>query len=133
MAQASRARPARAKVVELAERRSRSGFADASEVTELAKEMKQAYLECRELGHLWRPWMAQEIRDERLGRHWERTLRCGRCRSKRNQILTSNGSVVSNSYSYADGYVNKGLGRIVGEARDALRAESLRRHVAGGR
>jgi hypothetical protein len=91
--------------------------------------MKQTHLECRDVGHLWRPWTAREVHDQQLGRHWERTLRCTRCRAARTQLLTAQGAIVSNRYTYPDDYLRKGLGRIAGEGRDALRAESLRRHT----
>jgi hypothetical protein len=108
-------------------------FADADQVGQLAEEMKQALLNCHDYGHGWRPWTAAEVHDDLLGHHWERTARCTSCRATRTQVLDTYGDVIQTRYTYPDGYVNKGLGRIAGEARAALRLVNTRRHSKGGR
>lgn len=94
------------------------------DVREFAAGLPASFLHCRELGHLWRPY--------RAGRHpdggFERVLRCGRCRTRREQALSSMGMVLTNKYVYPDGYQTEhGLGRIVGEGRGMLRLESIKR------
>lgn len=97
--------------------------AQLSDVKEFAKSLPEKYLHCRELGHLWRPF--------RAGRHpdggFERVLRCSRCRTRREQSLSSTGMVLTNNYKHPEGYLTEGIGRIVGEGRGLLRLESIMR------
>lgn len=99
-------------------------FADPSDVRDFAVGLSPTHLQCRELGHNWRPYTAQwKPRD----RCFDRVLRCTRCKTQRVQVLNRFGAIVSSHYVYADGYQAKGLGRIVGDGRDALRLEELQR------
>lgn len=104
-------------------------YADTDEVIDFAAQLPEKFLHCREMNHNWRPYTA--------GRHkdggWERTLRCVRCRTLKTQHLSTNGMLIgSATYVHAEGYLHKGLGRIVGEGRGALRLESLRRAMPVG-
>lgn len=98
-------------------------YADPGDVREFAGTLPEKFLHCREMNHNWRPYT--------VGGHpdggYERVLRCTRCRTRRVQHLTASGAVISSKYIYPDGYESKGLGRIVGEGRDALRLESIKR------
>lgn len=98
-------------------------FAQLGDVEEFAENLPEKYLHCRELGHLWRPATA--------GRHpdggFTRTLRCHRCRTKREQELSNRGMVLTNKYIYPEGYQSENIGRIVGEGRGLLRLESIKR------
>lgn len=100
-----------------------SHFAQLGDVKSFAASLPEKYLHCRELGHLWRPY--------RAGRHpdggFERTLRCSRCRTRRQQSLSSTGMVLTNQYIHPEGYLSEGIGRIVGEGRGILRLESIMR------
>ena len=100
--------------------------ADANEVEQWAHTLKQTWLLCRELGHTWKPFTARYVPEQRA---YERTLRCPRCATERRQVLDGSGHVVSSSYVHPDGYLHKGLGRVTGEGRDALRLESLHRFI----
>ena len=103
-------------------------YADTDDVAEFAQGLPEKYLYCREMGHNWRPYTA--------GRHkdggFERTLRCTRCRTKRVQAISPSGMILSNQYVHPEGYLSKGMGRIVGEGRGVLRLESIKRIVAKG-
>jgi hypothetical protein len=101
-------------------------YADRETVEEYIDGLKSTFLYCRELGHNWRPYTAQvsETAD-----HYDRVLRCTRCRTERWQLISRRGAIVSSHYHYVEGYQSKGLGRIVGEARDALRVASITREV----
>lgn len=99
-------------------------YAEPTEVAEFASTLPVSHLHCRELGHNWKPWVA---RSDAEGGGYERALRCTRCRAERWQVLSLSGAVVKSHYVYPDGYVHQGMGRIVGEGRDALRLESLTR------
>lgn len=110
------------------EREARS-FADLDEVAEFADGLPERFLYCREMGHNWRPYSAGAHEDG----GFERVLRCTRCRTRRVQVITPRGIVLSNRYEYADGYqANPGMGRIIGEGRGILRLESIKRIVAKG-
>lgn len=104
--------------------RTRDGYADAGEVADFAQALPISHLLCREMGHNWKPWVAHWNSENR---YYERALRCTRCRTERWQTLSSTGAVLGGHYKYPDGYVHEGLGRIVGEGRDALRLESITR------
>lgn len=96
-----------------------------AELVQFAEELPERFLECRELGHLWRPWAALSNPDG----GYDRTLRCTRCQTKREQIITSRGVVTSNRYIHPEGYLHKGMGRIVGDGRGLLRLTSVKRQA----
>lgn len=99
--------------------------ADRAEVAGFANGLSISHLHCRELGHNWRPWVARYDEEHNA---YERALRCTRCRTERWETIGLSGAKLGSHYKYPDGYVAPaGLGRIVGEGRDALRLESLQR------
>jgi hypothetical protein len=98
--------------------------ADPDEVKTFAAGLSDEYLECRTLSHNWRPFQAEWKRDE--GAYLVVYL-CHRCNTTRNQWLDRWGDVVKGNYEYDEGYQHKGMGRIVGRGRSALRLESLTR------
>lgn len=87
--------------------------------------LPQSMLECRELGHAWRPHTARWNEAERV---YDRTLKC-RCGTFRIETLSRRGEIISRRYEYPEGYLSRDLGRISGSGRDALRRESLMRQV----
>lgn len=106
-------------------------YADLGEVEEFAEGLSDKYLQCRELGHLWRPTnRAGRIELEGTKeKGWYRQLKCYRCTTKRVQELDHKGMILSNRYIHPEGYLMEGLGRIVGEGRGVLRLASLKRIV----
>lgn len=72
---------------------------------------------CRDLGHSWIPWSAARL----PGGSFTRRLRCERCTSEREQVLSRYGEIISSHYVYADGYVWKGYGRMTADDRSYLR------------
>ena len=103
-------------------------FASRSDVEAIAQDMPDGFLQCRSLGHTWRPSHAEL---DRKARAYAVELRCGRCRTLRLQAVSLTGEVLSSRYEYPAGYVTH-LGRIAGDGRDALRLESIVRVVGGG-
>jgi hypothetical protein len=104
-------------------------YADADEVRDFAETLPERFLHCRELNHNWRPYT--------VGSHpdggYERVLRCTRCRTRKIQSLTTSGALMGGvKYIHPPGYLHEGFGRIVGEGRDALRLESIKRIVSKG-
>lgn len=105
---------------------SQRSYADRADVEKFAHGLKDSHLQCRELGHNWRPFTAALNTVEH---YYERVLRCTRCRTERWQIITTDGDVLSSQYKYAKGYQAEGLGRIVQDGRSALRLESILRVI----
>lgn len=108
--------------------------ANRNDVEQFASGLQRQKLLCRTYGHSFAPFTVNvgNIENPRMGVYYEQTLRC-RCGVKRRLLLSRSGSVVSSSYIYSesDGYLSHGLGRIVGEGKDALRIEALTRLIAG--
>lgn len=102
--------------------------ADVHEVAEFAKSLSTTFLLCRELQHNWKPFSARWDDEHH---NYERVIRCVRCRTRKVQRLSSSGGILSSHYEYPDGYLHANLGRIIGEARDTLRLESLIRSLDG--
>lgn len=100
-------------------------YAPPSEVADFAANLTISFLLCRDIGHNWRPFGAQYMADG----YYERVLRCTRCKTERWETITTRGSKNGTHYKYPDGYQHKGLGRIVGDGKDALRLESILRAV----
>jgi hypothetical protein len=89
-----------------------------------AGRLSAGQLHCRELGHVWRP--STVVYDRRL-RLYTRTLRCTSCRTERHQDIDSTGGVVSNYYSYPNGYLAKNVTERV--YRDTFRLEAILREL----
>lgn len=104
--------------------RDQSGYAVRGEVEAFAAHLSITHLQCREMGHNWRHWVA---RFDEQHNSYERALRCTRCRTERWESIGLSGAKLGIQYKYPDGYTSNGIGRIVGEGRDALRLESLTR------
>lgn len=82
-------------------------------------------LHCRELGHTWRAWT---VNWDATAKCYDRRLRCSSCHSFRNQLLDRTGDVIRNGYTYAPGYLAKGVES--GIDRALFRLESLGRFIA---
>jgi hypothetical protein len=104
-------------VKEMSERERRKHIKD------FAEGLKTSWLQCRELGHVWKPYHVQRLK----GGAFLRTLRCSRCTCRREQELSSRGAIISNTYKHPEGYLRKGFGAIVGEERDIMRLASIMR------
>jgi hypothetical protein len=99
-------------------------YAALSEVEAFAEELPEKFLHCREMNHNWRPFTVGRYKDG----GFERVLRCVRCRTKKVQHLDASGMILGGSkYEHPEGYLHKGMGRIVGEGRGLLRLESIKR------
>jgi len=81
-------------------------------------DLDDASLQCRDFGHSWRPFDARWIPSRR---QYDERLQCGRCKTLRVRLLDSRGGQLAAHYVYPDGYLVKGLGRLTGTDRDALR------------
>ena len=97
-------------------------YADPHEVADFASTLPVSYLHCRDVGHNWQDWTAHKIPGG-----FERAFMCSSCKTQRWEVLTLTGAKVKGHYVYPDDYLLQGLGRIVGDGRDALRLESVSR------
>jgi len=77
---------------------------------------------CRDFGHSWKPYTAVYIPQRK---HYLETLLCVRCKSARRRLLDRTGSQLGSAYTYNEGYQVKGLGRLSGHDKDAVRLASL--------
>lgn len=90
----------------------------------LIHDLATDHLQCRDFGHSWRPYTARWDSKQRA---YETQLRCSRCRTVRLRWIGPRGEQLESRYDYADGYLIKGIGRLTGTDRDALRLESVHR------
>jgi hypothetical protein len=104
------------------------GSADPKAVADWSSGLPDSYVLCRDMGHTWRPFRATFNQDMNA---YDRTLRCGRCRTERQQVIGLNGLILSGGYNYPDGYLSpSGSGRINGQGKGALRLESTLRLIS---
>jgi hypothetical protein len=99
-------------------------YADAREVERQAERWTDEILECRTDGHYWRPARATH---HTAYRFYYIVQRCARCLCERHTEMTERGTIAARWIVYTDGYLTKGMGRIVGDGRDALRLAALTR------
>lgn len=105
--------------------------ASVGAVSSAAKKWSDGVLQCRTYGHDWQP--SRAIHNRKL--HFiyiERVcLRClpaeGGVPTTKHEELSETGTILASWYTYADGYLTVGQGRIVGEARDELRITTVER------
>ena len=93
-----------------------SVFAKINDVSSAAKEMDIDTLQCRDFGHHWRTRHIERHRE-----YFERVLVCQRCSTEAIQQLSRSGVVLGRRYTYADGYLFKGIGRLDANAKGAIR------------
>ncbi|MFF4777552.1 hypothetical protein ACFY05_32315 [Microtetraspora fusca] len=98
--------------------------ADLDEVSKFAASLDTEALLCRTWSHSWDP-LRSTVRRSEGQFHW--STQCGRCGTSRTRVLGIDGTLISNSYDYADGYRMEGLGRVSAAGRASMRVESLRR------
>lgn len=84
------------------------------------------FVNCRDMMHAWEPYTA-----ERTTSGFKRVLVCRRCDAHRFDELDKRGGVIRRHYTYAVGYVAKGIGRMTGDTKNMVRLESLTRMLKG--
>lgn len=89
------------------------------ELAHWAEHLPASFMECRDMGHSWKPYT---VAYSAKTRGYIRTLRCQRCKTDRHQWLTSSGHVEATSYDYPDDYARpKGMGSYDTATRDMVR------------
>ena len=100
-------------------------YATAESVWQQSGQWDREVLDCRAYGHDWKPRTAKWN-----GPRVEGSLLCDRCEAAKSFTLDgTTGEVLKSSISYADGYLVKDMGRIVGEAKGALRLAAIAHYV----
>lgn len=100
--------------------------ATSADLAAWTEELRDSYLLCRDLGHLWKPHRAWLISGTRS--LYARVMRCPRCKTERHQELSPSGHVTTGHYVYPEGYLApRGAGVAVN--RDHLRLVSVRRLI----
>lgn len=81
---------------------------------------------CRDIQHSWSPYTAAKMSNDR-GRHiaFLRTLRCDRCGSFKEQVLSRDGYIVGTTMKYPQGYLRPGEGRLTRNDRAELRIRNI--------
>lgn len=97
------------------------------DISDWARGLPDAYLLCRDLGHVWTPHSATWSRKERV---FDRILRCQRCLTERRQTLNARGHPILGHYAYAKEYLApKGAVRLGVAERDSIRLASITRTI----
>lgn len=104
--------------------------ADPQQIAELAQQLTDGALNCREhRRHDWRP--AQVTRQD-YG--YRRVEACDDCGSSRWQEMDSRGYLIKGGVNYSEGYLNpKGTGRVTVDGIAAYRLEAITRFLPGKR
>lgn len=94
----------------------------------LLESLPTQYLQCRSFGHSWRPANAGYNQADKV---FEQSLKCTRCTATRSfTVSPSSGAYTSRTpYTYPDGYVVKGTGRMRTEDNNAIRLAQMMRLV----
>lgn len=106
----------------MAARRPRLRAVRSTPLGEAISAMNDDQLLCRDFGHSWRAWTAEWIPQRR---QYLEALQCARCQTVRRRLLDEFGAQLANSYTYSDGYLVHGIGRLTGDDRNDLRLAGL--------
>lgn len=96
------------------------------------EDLRDAFLECRRLGHAWYSASASHLSAAETGFYWDVNA-CARCTADRTDLVVSGvGDVVSRKYRYPEGYeidesVTRSQLRVEWEKRRASRTRSRKR------
>lgn len=105
-----------------------SAVADPDVIAELAKDLDDGVLHCRE--HRRHDWRPSTVKREKYG--YRRVEVCSDCASSRWQELDTRGYVIKGGINYSEGYLNpKGTGRVDQRGCAAYRLETLHRLLPG--
>jgi len=99
-------------------------YATEREVLAAARQWSDEVLRCRTYGHNWQPRNAVINRRHKFI-YVEQE--CSTCHTVRHQEMSMRGAVYAQWYTYIDGYLLDGVGRIAGEGRDAVRISTVMR------
>lgn len=94
------------------------------------EDILDVFLECRDYGHAWR---AHDVKISRKLGEIHRIFSClHNCGTLRTQVLTTDGHIVRSFYTYPDGYVLPGMGRLGVDDRARIRVMGTNFYKAHG-
>ena len=91
-------------------------------IDEAIAHMPESHLHCRDYCHAWRRLSARYVPDQHV---YEQDLRCASCKTIRRRLIDERGGLVRSAYEYAERYLVKGVGRMDGDMRAAVRLASV--------
>lgn len=106
--------------------RKRPKVASARQIQDALETIQDDHLVCRDVGHSWRQYTVRKAKGG-----FERSMFCRQCKTARHQFVSNRGEILSNQYSYVEGYQFRGLGRIVSEGKALVRLETIGRALDG--
>lgn len=90
-----------------------------------ARSLSDEHLTCRAGNHAWAASYAERVRGG-----YNRTEKCRNdCGCERYQELDRWGLVIKSNIRYPKGYLLKGIGRLTGMAKGAVRVEAIERVI----
>lgn len=88
--------------------------------------INENYLWCRDVLHSWSPYdFKVQTNAVNRRREMRQGLRCDRCGTVKTRIMTVQGELLRNSYSYPDGYLMKDQGRLTAADRAQIRRMNI--------
>lgn len=108
----------------MAKSASKSKRATARDIQKALANINDDHLQCRDIGHNWRQYAVRKARGG-----YERSMFCRQCKTARHQFISSKGDVLTNSYSYAEGYQLRGVGRLAAEGKGIIRLTTIERSL----
>jgi hypothetical protein len=94
-------------------------------------DISDQFLECRDYGHAWR---ASDVKISRKAQEIHRVFACLHdCGTLRTQVLSSDGYILRSFYTYPEGYVLPGIGRLSVDDRARIRVMGTQQLKATGR
>lgn len=96
--------------------------------SDAAGRINEQFLWCRDVLHSWDPYDFKVITSNvTRRREMHQALRCERCGTIKTRIMTVQGDLLRNSYSYPDGYLIKDQGRLTAADRAQIRRMNITR------
>jgi hypothetical protein len=92
---------------------------DGEKAPKSIEDIADQFLACRDYGHAWR---AYDVRIDKKYKEIHRVFSCLHdCGTQRTQVLSGNGHILRSFYTYPEGYVLAGIGRLNVDDRAAIR------------
>jgi hypothetical protein len=89
-------------------------------------DIQEGFLWCRDVLHSWDPYDFRVSRNAVTRRNeMNQILRCARCGTIKTRIMTTQGDLLRNSYSYPDGYLLKDHGPLTPADRAMIRRMNI--------
>mgnify|MGYP003579072112 CR=1 FL=1 len=90
--------------------------------------INEEFLWCRDVLHSWSPYdFHVKTNGVTRRREMHQVLRCDRCATIKTRIMTTQGDLLRNSYTYPDGYLLSGQGPISSVDRAQIRRMNITR------